>query len=123
MKHVRRGTIIALVLAAAMPAALAAATVKLSGTYETKITTDGSLNGTYKVTFNPGQFTLHAPYGILGHGTYSVSGSKITLHGPGACEAAGSYEVKVSGSWLTFRKLKDPCPRAAILTAHALKKV
>jgi hypothetical protein len=123
MKHVRRATMIALILAAAMPAALAAATVKLSGTYETKITTDGTLNGTYRVTFDPGQFTLHAPYGIVGHGTYSISGSKLTLHGPGACTAAGSYEVKVSGSWLTFKKFKDPCPRAAILTAHALKKV
>jgi hypothetical protein len=121
MKHVRRATALALILAA-MPAALAFASGGLSGTYVTTVKTAGSLNGTYKITFDPGRFVLHAPYGIVGHGTDKVSGSRITLHGPGSCASAGVYTFRVSGHSLTFRKIKDPCPRAAVLTAHALKR-
>jgi hypothetical protein len=122
MKHVRRITTIALILAA-MPTALAIASGGPSGTYTTTVKTAGSLNGTYKITFSSGHFTLHAPYGITGHGTYSVSGSKMTMHGPSSsCTSAGIYEFKISGSYLTFKKLHDPCQRASILTAHSLKK-
>lgn len=121
MKHVRRCTMLALVFAALAPGALAASA--LSGTYETTVKSAGSLNGTYRITFGPGRFVLRAPYGIEGRGTYSISGSKMTVHGPGACKATGTYEFKLSRSSLTFRKLSDPCPRAAILTAHALKRV
>jgi hypothetical protein len=114
-------TAIALALMAAGTATAAAAS--LSGTYVTTVKTAGSLDGTYHITFQPGKFTLHAPYGITGHGTYSISGSKITLHGPSAsCTSAGTYQFSVSGSSLTFRKIKDSCPRAAVLTAHAFKR-
>jgi hypothetical protein len=123
MKHVRRATALALIFAAA-PAALALASGGLSGTYETTVKTAGSLDGTYKISFTPGHFTLYAPYNIVGHGTYSLSGAKITLYGPAAsCKSAGIYDITVSGSYLTFKKIKDPCPRAAVLTAHALKKI
>jgi len=120
-RHVRRATAIALILTATS-AGLAAASGGLSGTYVTTVRTAGSLNGTYRITFSPGNFLLHAPYGIVGHGTDTISGSTITLHGPGSCRAAGIYEFRVSGSSLTFRKIRDSCSRAAILTAHALKR-
>jgi hypothetical protein len=122
MKHVRRALVIALILAT-IPAALAAASGSLSGTYVTTVKTAGSLDGTYHITFTPGHFVLHAPYGLIGHGTYTISGSKITLHGPGSCTPAGLYEFRRSGNPLTFRKIRDVCSRAGVLTAHALKKV
>jgi hypothetical protein len=123
MKHLCRVTAVALVLLA-MSATVAMASKSLSGTYETTVKTAGSLNGTYHITFTPGHFALEAPYGITGHGTYTISGSKITVYGPSSsCKSAGVYEYKLSGSSLTFRKIKDSCPRAAILDAHAMKKV
>jgi hypothetical protein len=122
MKKVRRATALALVLAATA-APLAFASGGPSGTYETTVKTAGSLNGTYKITFSSGHFVLHAPYGIVGHGTDSISGSQMTLHGPGSCKSAGRYDFKISGTSLTFKKISDPCPRAAVLTAHALKKI
>ncbi len=122
MKQVRRATALVLVLTA-IPAALAFASSGPSGTYQTTVRTVGILNGTYKITFTPGHFTLHAPYNIVGKGTDSVSGSRMTLHGPGSCKSAGLYEFKISGNSLTFHKISDPCSRAAVLTAHALEKV
>jgi len=122
MKLFRRTTTLALILLATS-ATLASASSSLSGEYVTTVKTAGSLNGTYHISFSPGHFTLHAPYGITGHGTYSISGSKITMHGPSAsCTSAGTYEFKISGSYLSFKKLHDPCQRAEILTAHSLKR-
>ena len=70
-----------------------------------------------------GRFVLHAPYNLIGHGTYSISGSRIMLHGPGsACTTPGVYQFSLSGSYLTFHKISDHCPRAAVLTAHAMKR-
>ena len=81
----------------------------------TTVKSAGALSGTYHITFQPGKFTLHAPYGITGHGTYSISGSKITLHGPSAsCSSAGTYTFSVSGSSLTFKKIKDSVPARGI---------
>jgi hypothetical protein len=123
MKQLRRVTALALILAA-VPASLAMASGSLSGTYVTTVKTAGSLNGTYHITFTPGHFELKAPYGITGHGTYTLAGSKITVHGPSAsCTSAGVYEYKLTSSSITFRKIKDSCPRASILDAHAMKKV
>lgn len=122
MKLVRRTTTLALVLLATS-ATLASASSSLSGEYVTSVKTAGSLSGTYRIAFSPGHFTLHAPYNITGHGTYSISGSKITMHGPSStCTAAGTYEFKISGSYLSFKKIHDPCQRSEILTAHALKR-
>src|SRR5262249_33301732 len=101
-------------------AALAQASGRLSGTYVTTIRTAGGLNGTYHIAFSPGRFTIHAPYGLTGHGTYRISGSRIRLHGPRSCSARGIYRFTVSGPWLTFRRISDSCPRAAVLTAHPL---
>jgi hypothetical protein len=123
MKQLRRVTALALILTATS-AALAMASGSLSGKYETTVKTAGSLNGTYHITFTPGHFTLQAPYGITGHGTYSLSGSKITVYGPSSsCKSPGVYEYKLTHTTLTFRKIKDSCPRASILDAHAMKKV
>jgi hypothetical protein len=123
MRHLRLAVVLAVVLAA-VPAAVASASRRsLSGTYKTTVESAGTLNGTYKISFYPGRFTLVAPYNITGHGTYSLSGSRITVHGPGSCKPAGIYEYRLSGSTLSFRKIKDPCARAAILTAHVMKKI
>ena len=121
MKHVRRVAAIALILLSGA-AALAQASGGLSGTYVTTVRTAAGLNGTYHISFSPGRFVIHAPYGLVGHGTDSISGSRITLHGPGKCGVAGLYSFTVSGAWLTFRKIRDSCPRVAVLTAHALKR-
>jgi hypothetical protein len=122
MKHVRRAAAMALVLAAT-PVALAVASGGPSGTYVTTVTNIAGLKGTYRITFTPGRFVIHAPYGIVGRGTDTISGSRMTLHGPGECKAAGTYQFTISGTSLKFRKIKDSCPRAAVLTAHPLKKV
>jgi hypothetical protein len=122
MKQIRRTAALAAVLAVVLTG-VAAASGSLSGTYVTKVTTDGFLNGTYHMTFSPGHFVIHGPYALVGRGTYSISGSRITLHGPGKCATAGIYQFKVSGTSLTFRKISDSCPRAAVLTARALKKL
>ena len=120
MTRLARLTALVCVLMAALCATAVASS--LSGTYVTSVKTAGELNGTYHVTFQPGKFVLHAPYGLVGRGTYSISGSRITLHGPGKCSSAGTYSFSISGSWLTFKKIRDPCPRAAVLTAHSLKR-
>lgn len=121
MKRLRRIAILTLVLLA-VPSVLAAASSGLSGTYTTTVNTAGALNGRYQITFSPGHFVLDAPYGIVGHGTDAISGRQITLHGPGKCASAGVYEFKTSGPWLSFRKIRDSCPRAKVLTAHALRR-
>lgn len=123
MKQIRRATTIAVVLALLL-VGVASASKSLSGTYVTKVTNDGFLSGTYHIVFSPGHFVIHGPYDLTGDGTYSLSGSRITLHGPGTkCTSPGVYEIKVSGSSLTFHKVSDSCPRVSVLTAHALKKV
>jgi len=123
MKNLCRALALALVLAATIASA-ALASSSLSGTYETTVKNAGDLNGTYKITFSPGHFTLLAPYNITGHGTYSISGSRMTLHGPSSsCKAAGVYSFSISGSSLSFHKISDPCERSKILTAHSLKRI
>jgi hypothetical protein len=121
MNHVRRAAAIALLLLTT-GCAHAQASGGLSGTYVTTVRSGGTLNGTYRISFSPGRFVIHAPYGLIGHGTDTISGSRITLHGPGKCGVAGVYSFTVSGAWLTFRKIRDSCPRVAVLTAHALKR-
>ena len=83
MKLVRRTTMLVLIILATS-ATLASASSSLSGEYVTTVKSAGELNGTYRISFSPGHFTLHAPYDIIGHGTYSISGSRITMHGPSA---------------------------------------
>src|SRR5262249_16928235 len=67
-------------------------------------------------------FVIHAPHGLIGRGTDTIAGSRITLHGPGKCSTPGRYRFTVWGSYLTFKRISDPCPRAAVLTAHALRR-
>jgi hypothetical protein len=123
MSHALRALAIVAAVVAVQAADAAAATRSLSGTYVTTVKSAGTLNGTYSIIFTPGHFVLHAPYNLVGHGTYSISGPKITLHGPGsACTTPGIYQFSLSGSYLTFHKISDHCPRAAVLTAHALKR-
>jgi hypothetical protein len=129
MKNVRHAnvivaaTVVTLATVAVTLAALAGASQGISGTYVTNVRTAGALSGNYRITFSPGRFELVAPYGIVGHGTDTIRGSRITLHGPGKCGSPGVYEFRRSGSFLSFRRLNDPCPRAPVLTAHALRKV
>jgi hypothetical protein len=122
MKHVRWIAAISLTLltAGVVPAQ---ASGGIHGTYVTTVRTAGFLNGTYHIAFSPGRFVIYAPHGLIGRGTDTISGSKITLHGPGKCSAPGIYRFTVSGGYLTFRKTADPCPRAAVLTAHALRRL
>jgi hypothetical protein len=121
MKRVSRVAAIALVLAVST-VALALAANGPSGTYTTTIK-GSEFAGTYKITFTPGHFQVQGPYGLTGKGTDTISGSKITVHGPGkGCTTAGTYEFKISGSSLTFRKIKDTCLRSIIL-AHTMKRV
>ena len=121
MKHLRRAAAIALILLMT-GAELAQASGGLYGTYVTTVRTAGGLDGTYHITFSRGHFVIHAPYGLIGHGTDTISGSRITLHGPGSCSEPGIYSFTVSGASLTFRRIRDSCPRVAVLTAHALRR-
>ena len=122
MRQLRRAAAIAAVLALALTAS-AAASGSLSGTWYTKVTNDGFLSGNYHISFSPGHFVIHGPFQLVGKGTYSISGSRITLHGPGKCATPGVYQFKQSGSSLTFHKISDSCPRVSVLTQHALKKL
>jgi hypothetical protein len=110
-------------LVGAAGAARVAASRGPSGWYAATITKPASLRGSYRIAFSPGRFVVHAPYGINGQGTDSVSGSKMTVHGPGPCRQAGTYQFTLTSKWLTFRKLRDSCPRAAVLTASSWKKL
>jgi hypothetical protein len=121
MKRVIRAGAIGLVLAATT-ATVAVASGGLSGSYKTTITRPAFLRGSYRITFTPGHFTVHGPSGYVAHGTDRVSGSRITIRGGGKCGSPGTYSFKRSGRSLTFKKIKDPCPRAPLITAHSWTK-
>ena len=108
---------------AVIPVALAAAAAGPSGTYTATLTKPASQKGTWRLTFSSGgRFTVRTPAGKSNHGTDMVSGSKITFQGGGQCKSAGSYKFTLTSTSVTFKKIKDPCPRATVLTAHAWKK-
>jgi hypothetical protein len=106
----------ALAIVLTMAVAAAAGASGLSGSYKTKITSPSSLAGTYRITFTSGHWSVSGP--ITSHGTDSISGHKITIHGTGPCKSAGTYTFTLGRSSVKFTKVSDPCPRAVLITAH-----
>jgi hypothetical protein len=106
----------ALAIALTATAAVAADASGLSGTYKAKITSPSYLAGTYRITFTPGRWSVSGP--ITSHGTDSISGHKITIHGTGPCKSPGTYTFKLGRSTVKFTKVSDPCPRASLITAR-----
>ena len=86
MKHLFLATLIALCLLAA-PAALASSGP--SGTYVTTVRSAGNLNGTYRITFHPGRFTLKRA--LRDDGPRHRLGARIADH------VVGTRKLQVGG--------------------------
>lgn len=114
MKRVVRIAVFVIVLTGV--AAGVAAAAGLSGTYKTTIRSPSYLAGTYRITFTSGHWTVHGP--ISSSGTDRISGHQITIRGTGPCRSAGVYRFTLGRSTVKFTKISDPCPRAALITAH-----
>ena len=114
MKRLIRIGVLTIIVTAT--AAVAAVASGLSGTYKTTIKSPWYLAGTYRITFTPGHWALRGP--INSKGTDRISGNKITIHGTGPCKSPGTYHFKLGRSNVRFTKISDPCPRAALITAH-----
>lgn len=110
----------ALSLLLAVTAAAAAGASGLSGTYTTTITSPAGLAGTYRITFTPGHWSVRGR--ISRSGTDTISGHQITIHGTGPCRSAGTYRFALGRSTVRFTTISDPCPRAALITAHTWKR-
>ena len=115
MRRVMRVGALTIILTAT--AAAAAYGSGLAGTYKTTINSPWYLAGTYRITFTAGHWSLRGP--INSKGTDRISGNRITIHGTGPCKAAGRYRFRLGRSNVKFTKISDPCPRSALITAHA----
>ena len=130
----KRLALLTTICLALIPAALAAASGGL-GKFETKLTgkgatTDGGkLDGTWTIdlasrTSGPLHLTWNGHNN--GGGTYSISGSEITLTPKkgGSCKHKAKYRFAVSGGRLTFTRLSDSCSvRRDVLTFGVWTKV
>lgn len=114
--------------------ALAAST--LSGTYKTTIHSSalgGALNGTWKIKFKSGGYTVTDNGAVAVRGSYQITGSKISLKdtsGKDSCLGAGTtghYKFKLNANKLTFTKISEThksCGqgRALVLTSGTWTK-
>ena len=104
-----------------------------SGTYKTVIQGDsalgGHLNGTWKIKFKAGAYHVSDNGHAITHGTFTISGHRISLTdtgGANACTGTGVYKFKIAGKTLTFTKIKDSkscAGRAGVLSGHTFTKV
>jgi hypothetical protein len=122
MKRYLLGLVLAGALVLSAPA-LAAGT--LSGSYSTHIAS-GPAKGSWSLTFtSSGAYTLRqgSAVGVQGHAKFSAG--KVTFSdtgGPLACQTAGVYSIKQSGSTLRFTRVKDTCQGRPAVLAGTFKK-
>ncbi|HUA70618.1 MAG TPA: hypothetical protein VMA96_06040 [Solirubrobacteraceae bacterium] len=113
--------------------AAAAVSSSLNGTYKTTVSNStalgGALNGTWTVKLKNGVYHVADDGHAIVHGKYTVKGHKISLKdtgGEGKCPGTGVYKFKVSGTSVTFTKVKDAAAcigRTTVLTSAPLTKV
>jgi hypothetical protein len=118
-----------MVALAAASTVLAAATP--NGTYKTKIGAaplGGTIKGTWTIKFEKPHYTVTDNGMAVIHGTYALSGTRITFtdkSGPAACPGSGAYSFTLKGSMLTFTRIRDSatkCPgREAVLAGRFTK--
>jgi hypothetical protein len=120
---------IVLTLLALLTMASVASAAGLSGTYKTKIGGSGQLAGTWTIKFSHGNYKVTENGTAVVRGSYTVSGSKLTMHdksGPAACSPAGKYTFSRSGKKLKFTNTGDrssTCAGRAAVLAHTFTKV
>jgi hypothetical protein len=122
-RTVRIVALLALIGTAAFPAAaLAASPVNsLPGTYKTKVTRLGPLNGTWTITFSKftksrgrthfGSYKLLHRRTVEERGPYKVKGSKLTFLDdliPFGCSGPEDYGWSLTGNKLGFGVLSSP---------------
>ena len=130
----KRLSLLAAILLGLAPAAIAAAP-SAPGKFQTKITGKGAktdhglADGTWTIDLaSPTSGKLHLTDNgkQKGGGTYSISGSVISLTPKkgGSCTTKAKYHFKLSANKLTFTKISDTCPvRVEVLTFSAWTKV
>jgi hypothetical protein len=112
--------------------ATAAVSSSLNGTYKTTVNSTvlgGALNGTWTVKLKDGKYRVSDNGHPIVHGKYKIKGRKISLKdtgGTGKCPGIGIYKFAVSGTSVTFTKVKDAAAcigRTTVLTSGPLTKV
>lgn len=107
----RRLAVAASVVAALALSSVALGNSTLAGTYRTTITSTalgGALKGAWTVTFKAGAFSAAKGGIVATHGSYSISGSNVTVRsapGQGRCTVVSVYRFALSGSKLKFSLL------------------
>jgi hypothetical protein len=121
------GVLVVLVASLSAAAAVAVMPARLAGTYVSRIGNYpevGLYAGRYKLTFGPrstvGYTVPGEPYFTL---PVTVAGNRITFLPGGACPTRGTYVWNVDGATLTFRKVKDTCPKRVITMARRWKRI
>jgi hypothetical protein len=114
-------------------ASTALGVVKLAGTYQTTIKSTalgGQLNGIWTVKFKAKghHYTVTNGGQVVLRGIYKVKGTHITFRdksGPAACPGAGKYSFNLSGTTLTFTKIKDSanCAGRQVVLAGTFTKL
>ncbi len=105
----------------------------LSGTYRTTVTSHalgGLVKGSWTVTFNRGVFTAAKGGIVATNGSYSISGSKVTVRsarGQSRCPIASVYRYALNGSRLKFTLISGSstnpsCEARQIVLAGSLTK-
>jgi len=131
MKRIFTAVVVVISLALCSVAA-ASVSSSLKGTYKTTVQSTllgGALNGTWTVKLKSGTYHVADNGQAIVHGKYTIKGHKISLKdtgGSGKCPGTGVYKFKVSGTSLTFTKVKDSAAcigRTTVLTASPLTKV
>jgi hypothetical protein len=122
---IKRLALAALVVVALASAATAFAGGTLPGTYRATIASPAAIKGTWALTFaKGGGYTVVSKGRVHLRGTYSATGSKLTLGhetGDGACSKPGTYAWKKSGKTLKLTRVHDPavCSGRIAVLAHA----
>ncbi len=122
------------VVAALAVSSVAWGTPALTGTYRTTVTSralGGLVKGSWTVTFNRGAFSAAKGGVVATNGSYSVSGSRITVRSaPGhlRCPIASVYTYALNGPTLKFTLISGSssnasCEARQIVLAGSLTKV
>jgi hypothetical protein len=131
MKKIFTAVVVVLSLALCSVAA-AAVSSSLNGTYKTTVNStvlNGALNGTWTVKLKNGAYHVADNGHPIVHGKYTIKGKKISLKdtgGEGKCTGTGVYKFKLTGTSVTFTKVKDAAAcigRTTVLTSGPLTKV
>ncbi|HEY1777697.1 MAG TPA: hypothetical protein VGG41_16180 [Solirubrobacteraceae bacterium] len=124
----KRSGFVAVLLAALVLCASALASSGPSGAYSGTVKS-GNLKGSWTLSFSSPNYTVALNGSVVVKGSYSISGSKLTLtdkSGKLACPGKGVYSFKLSGRSLSLKKVSDTnakcAGRRAVLAIPFTKK-